>query len=236
MIPEWHLSVVIPARNEEELVAECLTSVIRASRRLPANIACDVVLTVDRSTDRTLLIAQQLLRHKGVAVCVESGVVGEVRAVGTRVALQRCASPLDRCWLANTDADTIVPENWLLTQLELAQQGIQAVAGTIGVASFAEHHRNVAERFRRSYLIHEDGGHPHVHGANLGVRADCYLAVGGWSSLETAEDHDLWDRLGAAGAVRRSISHCPVTTSGRRMGRAPLGFAQTLAALNEDAA
>ena len=39
-----------------------------------------------------------------------------------------------------------------------------------------------------------DGTHRHVHGANLGVRADLLDAVGGWRRLHTGEDHDLWQR------------------------------------------
>jgi hypothetical protein len=91
----------------------------------------------------------------------------------------------------------------------------------------------VDEQFRKTYLIHPDGSHPHVHGANLGVRADAYLRAGGWQSLATAEDHDLWNRLLEIGSSRRSIGHMTVLTSGRRIGRAPRGFAGALIALNE---
>ena len=53
--------------------------------------------------------------------------------------------------------------------------------------------------FRETYEIRPDGSHPHVHGANLGVRADAYLRAGGWADLRTAEDHDLWRRLLGSG-------------------------------------
>ena len=82
-------------------------------------------------------------------------------------------------------------------------------------------------------MIHPDGSHPHVHGANLGVRADAYLKAGGWSHVETGEDHDLWSRLTEAGLRRLSSSAITVLTSGRRVGRAPNGFAEALAAHNE---
>ena len=71
-----------------------------------------------------------------------------------------------------------------------------------------------------------------MHGANFGVRADAYLRAGGWGALETAEDHDLWGRLRDIGAIRLSSAALTVATSGRRVGRAPLGFAQALAAHN----
>ena len=72
-------------------------------------------------------------------------------------------------------------------------------------------------------------------GANLGVRADRYLAAGGWADLPTAEDHDLWRRLHQTGARTCSSAKIVVATSGRRIGRAPHGFAGALAAHNLEA-
>jgi hypothetical protein len=65
------------------------------------------------------------------------------------------------------------------------------------------------------------------------VRADRYVDVGGWADLKTAEDHDLWGRLRRTGALLLSSSSLQVITSGRRVGRAPSGFAGALAAHNE---
>jgi hypothetical protein len=114
----------------------------------------------------------------------------------------------------------------------LAEKGVQAIAGIVDVDSFEEHNEGVKQRFRSTYLLHPDGTHPHVHGANMGVRADAYLRAGCWANLCTAEDHDLWQRLKATGARRISSAHIQVLTSGRRAGRAPLGFAAALAAHN----
>jgi hypothetical protein len=102
----------------------------------------------------------------------------------------------------------------------------------VDVDHFTEHRTIVESRFRMTYQINADGTHPHVHGANLGVRADAYRIAGGWHALQTAEDHDLWRRLCAAGN-HLSDASLQVITSGRRVGRAPLGFAGALAAHNE---
>jgi glycosyltransferase involved in cell wall biosynthesis len=231
-----HISVLIPARNEEELLPRCLRSVLRAVAELPPSVTSDVVVVVDSSDDRTQQIAEQMLRHQGVVLTTEAGAVGEARALAAAAALQRFGGDPDACWLANTDADCCVPESWLLDQLLLASQGIDAVAGIVDVDSFDGHASHVEERFRSTYLLHADGTHPHVHGANLGVRGDAYLRAGGWAGLETAEDHDLWNRLLHVGSRRLSATDVKVITSGRRVGRAPLGFAGALAAHNEVAA
>ena len=84
-----------------------------------------------------------------------------------------------------------------------------------------------------TYQINSDNTHPHVHGANLGMRADAYLAAGGWNPLTTAEDHDMWGRLRAHTGAHLSDARLQVLTSGRRTGRAPLGFAGALAKHND---
>jgi hypothetical protein len=227
------MGVLIPARNEEELLPRCLRSVLRARAALPAGVTCDVVVVVDSSTDRTWKLAKTLLLTGcGVAVKTRAGVVGVARALAAEVLLARYRGPAERCWMANTDADCSVPETWLVDQLGLAEAGIEAVTGIVDVDQFVEHGPGVERRFRESYVIFPDGGHPHVHGANLGVRADAYVRAGGWGGLATAEDHDLWNRLGALGCRRLALARMSVLTSGRRVGRAPQGFAGALAAHN----
>ena len=161
------------------------------------------------------------------------GRVGAARALAARLALSRYRGPAHRCWLANTDADCVVPEDWLLSQLAAARRGVAALAGIVDVDSYEDHQAIVQTRFRLTYLIHADGTHPHVHGANLGVRADSYLLAGGWAAQDTAEDHDLWQRLQCTAQPCIADARLKVITSGRRVGRAPHGFAGALAAANE---
>ena len=187
----WHIAVLIPARDEATLLPRCLRSIQCARTYLPEHVTSDVVLVADRCIDDTLTLARKILLTRGLAVASSLGVVGSARALAADMALSRYEGLLDRCWLANTDADCEIPEMWLVDQLRLAEQGAEAVAGSVCVDSFDEHPAHVADRFRETYLLHSDGTHPHVHGANLGVRADTYGIAGGWRGLSTAEDHDL---------------------------------------------
>ena len=229
----WHVAVLIPARNEEALLPRCLHSVQRARRAVAHQVTTDLVVVVDSSTDRTEQIAAEMVSTHGLVTCTKVGVVGAARALAASSAIARYGGPLEHCWLANTDADCVVPEDWLSLQLSLAQRGHAAIAGIIDVDNYEEHRPTVQQMFRRTYLLHSDGTHPHVHGANLGVRADAYLRAGGWTPKATAEDHDLWQRLQRAGERRLSDVRLKVLTSGRRVGRAPHGFAAALAAHNE---
>ncbi len=228
----WHIAVLIPARNEELLLPRCLKSVLTARAVLPAGVTSDVVVVSDNSTDRTIELAQMMLCSNGAVLQADAGRVGIARAMAARAAMERHQGVLSRCWFANTDADCEVPSTWLLDHLQIACKGYAAVAGIVDVHDFSEHLPIVEESFRRSYRIEADGTHPHVHGANLGVRADAYVMAGGRGALATAEDHDLWGRLHALGGFHLSDARLQVITSGRRVGRAPAGFAEALAAQN----
>lgn len=228
----WHIAVLIPARNEEKLLRRCLDSVRVARSALPRDVSSDVVVISDCCNDQTTEIAKACLGSTGAVETSNMGNVGAARSLAAKLALQRTALGHERVWLANTDADCEVPADWLTRQLARASEDFAAVAGIIDVDSFEEHDPRVRDLFRQTYLIGEDGTHPHVHGANLGVRADVYLKVGGWFDLKTAEDHDLWKRLHRSGFQKLSDASLQVITSGRRVGRAPSGFAGALAAHN----
>ncbi len=149
--------------------------------------------------------------------------------MGAERALRRFASvPLHHIWFANTDADTVVPADWLVCHLRWAEAGAAAVAGVVEVDSFADHPPEVPGRFSARYDGPPDRPHPHVHGANLGVRADAYRAAGGWRQLPIGEDHALWAALARTGHRVVSSRASKVTTSGRAVGRLRGGFADVL--------
>jgi glycosyltransferase involved in cell wall biosynthesis len=219
--------VVIPAHNEEDLLPSCLAAV-RQAARMVSGLPVHIVVVADACTDRTADRA----RETGAAV-VEIGAhsVGAAREAGVREVLNRTRA-LDpgEVWLATTDADTLVPADWLVRHLRYAAAGWDAVVGTITITSWAEHPPEVPLLFYRHYATAR-GTHSHVHGANLGFRAAAYLAAGGFNPSPTAEDHALVDSLTAAGRrVLRTTEVC-VVTSARRRARAPLGFSHLLSTL-----
>jgi GT2 family glycosyltransferase len=78
--------------------------------------------------------------------------------------------------------------------------------------------------------------HPHIHGANLGIRADTYLAIGGWRRLAANEDVDLVTRAVTDGIPILRTADIPVLTSARMVGRAPDGFSSYLRHLRDQQA
>lgn len=232
MPPEsWAIGVVIPARNEEQTIERCVYSVLIAHDALRQCGRLWIVIVADSCTDRTVESARMAVGGFGEVIECNVHSAGSARRLGVATVLNHFGgiSP-SHIWLANTDADSHVPANWLHTHLEFAKSGETALAGIVELEPNPndEAQGQAHELFRKTYRLAEDGSHSHVHGANLGVRADAYLDVGGWSHAALAEDHCLWGRLKLAGWKLRSSVRSVVTTSARLRGRACGGFADTL--------
>ncbi|MGH3094504.1 MAG: glycosyltransferase [Streptosporangiales bacterium] len=194
------VGVVVPAHDEEELLPRCLAALRKATANLAARPAPPRVHVV----------------------------VVLARAVGMRHLLDLEAELVpERLWLATTDADSAVPPHWLTRQVDLAACGADAVVGTVDVHPEDGADRHLVRRWASRYMV--GNPHPHAHGANLGVTAARYLAVGGFPPLPSGEDVAFVTALGQRGVAReRDLA---VRTSPRRHSRAPSGFAGTLAAI-----
>lgn len=213
------LAVVIPARDEEQLIATCLDSVIAARRR--AEVKVSIVVVADGCTDATADIAR---RYGGVEVIeLAPSNVGTARSAGVRAAIAASRVEPTAMWIANTDADSAVPVNWLSEQLVLAETGFDVMIGTVR-PRFGD---LTAEQLAAWSATHVPGRpNGHVHGANLGIRASAYLAAGGFEAVAEHEDIDLVERLSGFALV--ATDRCEVITSGRRFGRTPGGYARYL--------
>jgi len=218
-----HVVVVVPARDEEALVGRCLGALQaarQAARAVLPGLTVDLVLVLDLCTDGTRSVA---LGHLDVRlVDLDAGRAGAARAAGVRDALDRSTSDADRTWLASTDADSVVPEGWILEQVRLADAGADVVVGTVRPDPTDLTPTQVAA-WRATRVPGRPNGH--VHGANLGVRADAYLRADGFPDLPEHEDVALVAALAASGARVVATDACDVLTSGRLIGRTPGGYA-----------
>jgi glycosyltransferase involved in cell wall biosynthesis len=223
----WSVAVVVPARDEERVVAASVRSIRRALEHAGVDDH-RVVVVADRCRDRTVSVAGAAVGSAGRVVECDDGNVGAARAAGVAAALAGWDGDGQRRWLASTDADTVVPVEWIERQLRHASAGAHGVAGVVELLDAPS---SLERRFRSRYVLGSDRGHPHVHGANLGVHVEWYRRVGGWSPMCTGEDHDLWGRLQNGGALLVSDPMLRVRTSARLRARAPDGFAGDLRSL-----
>ena len=225
----WSIGVVIPAQNEAGTIVDCVQSVLAAADHSHCHGSIWIVVVADGCEDETAELARRTIGPFGQTLEIDVNSPGMARRAGATAVLDhfRGIEP-DSIWLANTDADSRVARDWIDVQLRLADQGVAGVAGIVHLAGDGPPH--AAEVHRATYEIRDDGTHPHVHGANIAVRGDAYLDVGGWSELRLAEDHCLWNRVRARGWRVASPVTSIVVTSARLEGRASGGFADDLKA------
>jgi cellulose synthase/poly-beta-1,6-N-acetylglucosamine synthase-like glycosyltransferase len=238
------VAVIVPAHDEADRIEACIQSIaLAATHPKVAARAVEVTVVLDGCHDatgeraETAIMQAQAIHGAGFSGRVSEvayASVGRARAHGMHVALGALAGvDTDGIWLATTDADSVVPADWLVHQLHMRSRGYDAIAGTVRVIAWdgqpAALARLHAEHYQRGGGL--NFGHPHVHGANLSFSASAYLKAGGFSPAVTGEDHALWYELRAAGVTSLSSPLAAVTTSARREGRAPDGFAGFLKAL-----
>lgn len=196
------ISVVIPAYNEEKSLPLTLDSLKKLDRQP------DEILVVDGgSTDKTGSVAENY--HARVLVVPHHG-IGFARQQGLKAA----ASEI----IAFTDADTLVPHDWL-TKIEatLNQPGVVCVFGTFRVPSGWWAYRwyiNLIQPVLNQ--IYYWFGIPMAPGQNISFWKDKALAAGGFpEDFKIAEDIEMARRLMKIGRVilRQDLI---VESSGRR--------------------
>src|SRR5262245_50073054 len=104
--------VVVPAHNERARLPDCLRALATAAVCLPVPVLTVVVL--DATDDGSDSLVGEF-GHDVQFVAVDAGNVGAARAAGFEYARNACdgIDPV-HIWYATTDADSVVPADWLL--------------------------------------------------------------------------------------------------------------------------
>ncbi|WP_026546930.1 glycosyltransferase [Paenarthrobacter nicotinovorans] len=238
-----NVAVVMPAHDEEQRLGRALSGLRSALDTLEVEhpgVGVSVTVVLDNCTDNSKEICTAFSasdpRFRNVTVKLRSA--GASRDYGVRTALDGLQPPgtetgagPETVWLANTDADSTVPRHWLVRQVDLANNGTDAVLGSVEPDP-ADVDPAVLGRWLALHPFRED--HSHIYGANLGIRASAYLAVGGFPLVRSHEDRGLVERLRRHGFTVTSTDSIRVVTSGRTEARAPQGFAAYIRGLGAE--
>lgn len=229
----------MPVHNEEHHLGAALSALRAATEALARqrpSAAVAVTVVLDHCTDRSAEIADRFAgSHTGIRVLRRRfRNAGASRADGVAAALRdHDSSLLESTWLANTDADSRVPVDWLIRQLPFADAGWDVVLGSVEPDS-AGMDPELLRSWRLRHPLEER--HGHVYGANLGVRASAYRQAGGFPPLRSSEDRALVEQLRRKGFAVIATDSTRVLTSGRTVARAPHGFGSYLRALGVETA
>jgi hypothetical protein len=201
---------------------------------------------VNNTSDATAAIA----RGFGGAVEVievefppERASAGEAR----RMAMERAAELAgDGGVLLTTDADGRVPADWVAANLFHLRRGIDAVAGRAvlepadAAAIPGRLHEDDALECAYAAALDEIASivvpevwdpwprHTEHSGASIGVTVAAYRSVGGMPAAPMSEDRRFFAALRKAGLRIRHAPEIEVVVSGRLIGRAEGGMADTI--------
>jgi glycosyltransferase involved in cell wall biosynthesis len=199
------VSVVIPAYNEEKYIGACLEALHQQT--YPHN-QFEIIVVNNRCTDQTAAIA----RRMGALVVYEG-----FKGIGA--ARQRGALAARGEIIAGTDADTIVPPDWLerIAARFAAEPDLGGLYGPI------RHHdgSRLAKRYIETVMpllmrLAHRAGKPCFSGNNFAVRKDKLMQVGGFNpALLTAEDVDVSMRLCAITRIAFDPTFIAYTSSRR---------------------
>ncbi len=208
------ISFVIPAYNEEKMIAACLESIMKEAARYSYDT--EIVVVNNNCTDRTKEVA---LSFAGVRV------VDEPRK-GIVFARQCGMNHSDGELIANVDSDVLVPEGWLKTVMEAFAHDAELVAlsGPYIYHDLSLYHRALVRAFYyggyimyllNNYVFNVSGM---LQGGNFIVRRDAMQKIGGYDTRISfyGEDTDIAKRIRAVGKVRWTFA-LPMFTSGRRL-------------------
>jgi len=199
------ISIVIPAYNEEKLLPMCL----EALKNQNFLGTYEIIVVDNNSSDNTMSVIKKYQvksikeARKGVSFARQAGFLAARGAI-----------------IASTDADTIVPKNWLSKIYDSFQKYPQIVGVTGGFDLYGETNKrllifNILSPLLR-LLTWIFSGQSHLWGANFAIRREVFQKIGGFDTrLATGEDCDLGSHAKEFGKIIY-VRNLTVATSARR--------------------
>lgn len=110
--PQTKISVIIPARNEEENIAACLDSI---SQQLYPKELFEVIVVDDHSTDKTAEIVLNYSAANVKLISLKDQITDQKLNSYKKKAIETAISQATGELIVTTDADCVVPKHWLQT-------------------------------------------------------------------------------------------------------------------------
>ncbi len=202
------VSVVIPAYNEEDNLPSCLEAFLKQTTREPF----EVIVVDNASIDKTAKVASNFSTKLNLKI------IGEPEK-GRGAARARGFNEAQGDVVLSTDADCVVPPNWievmalaLRSDRGVAVSGSFVVAGLPPIKSFIFRAiQGAAMRFYRVWFQHW-----WLNGFNFAIYKNAYQQAGGFKSeLNAQEDIDLSLRVHKLGRITY-VPYSKVLFSSRR--------------------
>jgi len=204
MTPFTKISAVVPARNEEAVIAACVES-LAAQREV-----IEIIVVNDQSSDRTREILWELAERIGHLRLIDAS-APPAGWVGKNHAAWLGAQQANGEWLLFTDADAVLAENAAAKALALGEEHQAAVVSFSPEQILTTWYEKalipfvylrLAQKFSFEQVNDPKSTAAAANGQFLMVRRDVYESVGGHAAVheEVLEDVALARRIKAGGS------------------------------------
>jgi len=196
-----NISFIIPAFNEEKLIAQTIDAIAAAARECGSDIAAHEILVVnDASTDRTAEIARQ---HAARVIDVHKRHIAAVRNAGARAAVGDV--------FIFVDADTLVPAETLRRAIKALQTGAIGGGAAVQFDDVSLPARIVGRALIEVFCLLRLAA-----GCFIFCRREAFEAVGGFDERFFASE-EVWISRALRHHGRFVMVRHPVITSGRKL-------------------
>jgi cellulose synthase/poly-beta-1,6-N-acetylglucosamine synthase-like glycosyltransferase len=188
----YEVSIVIAARNEEKNLEQCLLALLKQtySKKL-----FEIIIVDDGSYDRTASIVQSFSNRFSNVHLLSLPDASE-KTIGRKpLALSKGIAHAKGEIILTTDADCMVPPQWIEIMVNHFEEGVVFVAGPV-----AEYNSNTffakLEQLEFLGLITTaagliGSGRPIIcNGANLAYRKDAFVSANGFQEQNTSNDDE----------------------------------------------
>lgn len=191
--PKIKISIIIPARNEEQNIAACLDSIV--DQAYPKHLY-EVLVIDDHSTDKTASIIlgyqEQNIRLIALKDFLKVKEINSYKKKAIEIAIEQSTGEM----IVTTDADCIVPPAWLTTIAEFYEKNNAAF---IAMPVSYDFKNNALEIFQALDFLTLQGitgasvykkAHSMCNGANLAYEKKAFIAVGGFKGVDNIASGD----------------------------------------------
>jgi glycosyltransferase involved in cell wall biosynthesis len=181
-------SVIIPVLNEEKLIGQCLSALVRQSLRADE---FEVIVVDNGSTDRTIEIATEYRAALRLSVVHKAN-------CNISAARNSAAAIAKGTFLAFLDADCLPSEEWLILALKRLRCGDGGVIGAF--YTIPPESTWVARAWYGDLPATRQGSVSYIPSGTLFLARSVFSKLGGFDpSIQTSEDFEFCQRVKAAG-------------------------------------
>ena len=185
------ISVIVPAYNEEQNIAKCLESL---SRQTVPRDSYEIIVVDGGSGDRTREIAAE---YADMVFIQTSKKVGGARNDGA----QKARGDI----IATTDADCIIPHEWLsviVAAFDRDPEIVQLFGPVIPMEGGVKNHLFLALANNFSRFGYYTGLFYYTLGCNTAFRNDAFLMAGMYRTIDAGDDLEIARRMKSLGKVK----------------------------------